>query len=63
VVRLLAYLAGLPQMDLASCFLSGPDSYALPESIDIDVGAYIPRWRGEARWQQFWVWTGDLKGK
>ena len=38
-------------MGLPSCFLCGPSSCALPKSIDNNVGAYIPRSRGEARWQ------------
>jgi len=51
VVRLLEYLAGLPHHGSPLLFPIVPSSYALPKSIDSDVGAYIPRSRGEARWQ------------
>jgi len=44
VVRLLTHLAGLP-----SYFLPTPNSYALPESINIDVGGLhpLPEGRGQ----------------
>ena len=38
-------------MGLPSCFLCGPSSCAFLKSIDNNVGAYIPRSSGEARWQ------------
>jgi hypothetical protein len=51
VVRLLEHLAGLPHHGLPLLFPMCPSSYALPKSVDSDVGANIPRSRGEARWQ------------
>ena len=47
MAHLLAYLAGLPHMGLPSWFLAAPNSYSLPNSIDIDIGWPTSLTRGE----------------
>ena len=54
--RLLAYLAGLPYHGSPLIF---PTCYQLTSPPEIHRHrhwvAYIPQWRGEARWQRVWV--------
>jgi len=48
-------------MGLPLCFLPAPNTQARPKiHRHRHWVAYIPRWRGEARWQRVWV-RGDLK--
>ena len=61
---LLAHLAGLPYHGLPSCFLPAPQPTSPPEiHRHRHWVAYIPRWSGEARWQQVQAVWGPKKNE